>query len=84
LPYFFSFALYLKPERSATNVSSVAEVPRGLYIPVSHSLIVCWRVPNSSASLDCVNLICRRSALTPDPSHLILCLSTMLGLFYTV
>ena len=53
------------------RVSSVAEVPRGLYMPVSHSLIVCWRVPSSSASLDCVSLICRRSARTPGPSHLI-------------
>ena len=24
----------------------VDEAPRGLYIPVSHSLIVCWRVPS--------------------------------------
>jgi hypothetical protein len=27
----------------------VVEVPRGSYIPVSHSLIVCWRVPSLSA-----------------------------------
>src|SRR4030042_5502373 len=42
--YFAASVLYLNPERSATMFSSVTEVPRGLYIPISHSLIVCWRV----------------------------------------
>lgn len=69
-----AFGVYLKPERSATRDSRVAEVPRGLYIPISHSLIVCWRVPSSSASLAWVSLICRRNARTPGPSHLVLCL----------
>jgi len=31
----------LNAQRSATMESNVIEVPRGLYISVSHSLIVC-------------------------------------------
>jgi hypothetical protein len=37
-------ALYSKPALSATIVSSVDEAPRGWYMPVSHSLMVYWRV----------------------------------------
>ena len=43
-------ASYLNLACSAIMESKVAEVPLGLYIEVSHSLIVCWRVPSLSAS----------------------------------
>ena len=47
---FNGVASYLNLARSAIIDSRVDEVPRGLYLPTSHSLIVCWRVPNCSAS----------------------------------
>jgi len=47
---------------SATIDSKVAEAPRGRYIPVSHSLMVCWRVPSLSDSSCWVRPRCRRRA----------------------
>jgi hypothetical protein len=43
-------ASYSKPARSAMRLRMVREVPPGRYIPLSHSLIVCCRVPNSPDS----------------------------------
>jgi hypothetical protein len=83
--FFLTSGEYLNPERSATRVSSVADVPLGLYIPVSHSLMVCCLVPSSSASPDCVSFIWRRNALIPVPSHFTFCFFwTITSLFYTL
>jgi hypothetical protein len=62
-------ARYLNLACSAIKESSVAEVPRGRYIPVSHSLIVCWRVPSFSESPCCVSPKCRRRDWILSPSH---------------
>ena len=42
-----------KFELTARSVRIVTEAPRGAYIPVSHSLIVCWRMPISRDSAVC-------------------------------
>ena len=60
----FGEALYRKPARSATMLRTVLEAPRGLYRPRSHSLMVCWRVPNSLAIWSWVSERCFRKALT--------------------
>ncbi len=54
---------------SAIMERSLAEAPRGLYMPVSHSLMVCCRVPSCSDNPVCVRLRCRRRAWTLSPSH---------------
>ncbi len=47
---------------SAMMERSLAEAPRGRYMPVSHSLMVCWRVPRRSESSRWVRPRCRRRA----------------------
>jgi hypothetical protein len=42
-----------KFELTASKVRIVTDAPRGAYIPVSHSLIVCWRMPISLESAVC-------------------------------
>jgi hypothetical protein len=42
-----------KFELTASNVRMVTDAPRGAYIPVSHSLIVCCRIPISRESAVC-------------------------------
>jgi hypothetical protein len=42
-----------KFELTARSVRIVTEAPRGAYIPVSHSLIVCCRIPISRDSAVC-------------------------------
>ena len=66
---FFGDALYWKPARSATMLRTVLEAPRGLYSPRSHSLMVCWRVPNSLAIWSWVRDRCLRRARTSSLSH---------------
>ncbi len=54
---------------SATMESSVAEAPRGWYMPTSHSLMVCWRVPSCSESSCCVRPRCFLKAWMLALSH---------------
>ena len=54
---------------SAIMESSVAEAPRGRYIPVSHSLTVCWRMPSLADSSLWVRPRWRRSAWMLALSH---------------
>src|SRR5215471_5754884 len=50
-------------------VSRRSDIPRGRYMPVSHSLIVCWRVPICCASSSWLTPRCLRSARTPSLSQ---------------
>ena len=55
---------YWKSARSAMMVKSFADDPRGSYLWVSHSLIVCWRVPSCSAIFSWVRPRWLRNART--------------------
>ena len=57
-------------------------MPRGVYMPVSHSLIVCWRVPICCASSSWLIPRWRRRALTPSLSQT--ALRRAMGVVYTV
>ena len=65
---------------SAIIERSVAEAPRGRYIPVSHSLMVCWRVPSLADNSLWVRPRCRRNAWMLSPSH---CLFFPADFFFT-
>jgi hypothetical protein len=65
---------------SATMDNNVAEAPRGRYMPTSHSLMVCWRVPSFSESSCCVRPRWRRNAWMLVPSH---CLRPVSRCFFT-
>ncbi len=65
----FLGALYSNLALSATMVRSVDDAPRGWYMPVSHSLMVCWRVPSWSAISCWVRPMCSRRARTRLLSH---------------
>ncbi len=43
----YAYALYLNPDFSATMLKYLEVARFGSYIPVSHSLTVCWRIPSS-------------------------------------
>jgi len=62
-------ASYLKLARSAIIDRRVAEVPRGRYMPVSHSLMVCCLVPSLSAIWCWDRPRCRRRAWIFRSSH---------------
>jgi hypothetical protein len=64
---------------SATMDNNVAEAPRGRYMPTSHSLMVCWRVPSCSDISCCVRPRWRRKAWMLALSH---CFFTFV--FYTM
>lgn len=61
--------MYLNLASSATMDSSLDEAPRGSYMPVSHSLMVCCRVPSFCDISVCVSPICQRKAWMLPASH---------------
>ena len=71
---------------SATIDKRVAEVPRGRYMPVSHSLIVCWRVPSLSDNSRWVIPRWRRSAWIRWLFHCsrLICGCLLMLKFYTI
>lgn len=59
-----------KFELTARSVRIVTDAPRGAYMPVSHSLIVCWRMPISCDSAVCERPRWVRSARMLSACHL--------------
>ena len=68
---FWGIGVYSNLACSATIDRRVDEAPLGSYNPISHSLIVCWRVPSLSASSRWVKPRWRRKAWMWLLSHFI-------------